>query len=246
MAVPTWPLPFAGRNSTGVYGQNFVWKSGNIYVMDNHRAAAWCWAQEFRSGEAHGLLHIDRHTDANTAQLQEWLAALPNGLPSSINDYLTAAYKPNGPDPNADPISIIRWDNYLPIYLATHGSAVNDVIFATHDEGDRRLRTTPTEWAPWQVLEELEYQLNRSEVPWVANLDLDYFFCTENEQALQFLSDDYVDRLAAALARLNRVGKLRVITIALTATDELTGGWGEPERLAERVCSALGQPFKLP
>ncbi|WP_197422399.1 hypothetical protein, partial [Blastomonas sp. CCH5-E3] len=40
-----WIVPFKGRNNTGVYNQNFVWNDGHLYVMDNHRAAAWCWAQ---------------------------------------------------------------------------------------------------------------------------------------------------------------------------------------------------------
>lgn len=24
----------------------FLWKTNNVYVMDNHLAAAWCWMQE--------------------------------------------------------------------------------------------------------------------------------------------------------------------------------------------------------
>ena len=40
-----WLVPFKGRNTSGIYEQNFLWRDGAVYVMDNHRAALWCWIQ---------------------------------------------------------------------------------------------------------------------------------------------------------------------------------------------------------
>ena len=62
---------------------------------------------------------------------------------------------------------------------------------------------------------------------------------------MRFLADDYVDRLAEAIARLNADGKLAVVTIALTATDGLTDGWPQAEAIAERMCATMGLTFKL-
>ena len=64
-----WIVPFKGRNDTGVYNQNFVWSDGHVYVMDNHRAAAWCWAQHVDPATSHALVHIDRHNDTLQSQL---------------------------------------------------------------------------------------------------------------------------------------------------------------------------------
>ena len=56
-----WLVPFKGRNASGVYNRNFPWRSGTVYVMDNHRAAMWCWLQHVDPGQAHSLFHMDRH-----------------------------------------------------------------------------------------------------------------------------------------------------------------------------------------
>jgi hypothetical protein len=40
-----WPVDFRGRNRSGPYNQNFLWRRDSVYVMDNHRAAFWCWLQ---------------------------------------------------------------------------------------------------------------------------------------------------------------------------------------------------------
>lgn len=85
-----WIVPFKGRNNTGVYNQNFVWNDGHLYVMDNHRAAAWCWAQHVDPATSHALVHIDRHNDTLQSQLGSWLKALPNGTPATIEAYLAA------------------------------------------------------------------------------------------------------------------------------------------------------------
>jgi len=56
-----WLVDFKGRKSSGVYNQNFLWRSGSVYVMDNHRAAMWCWLQHVDPNHPHAILHIDRH-----------------------------------------------------------------------------------------------------------------------------------------------------------------------------------------
>lgn len=39
----------------------FLWKTDNVYVMDNHLAAAWYWMQECKADSRYNFLHIDRH-----------------------------------------------------------------------------------------------------------------------------------------------------------------------------------------
>ena len=72
-----WLLPFKGKNHSGSVATNFVWKSGNVYVMDNHRVALWCWLQELDLTKQHSLVHIDRHTDTRQSNLVETLNSLP-------------------------------------------------------------------------------------------------------------------------------------------------------------------------
>jgi len=242
--MPTeWIIEFNGRNRTGVYGQNLLWRSGNLFVMDNHRAAAWCWSQLIPGTCDHLLVHIDRHNDTLQSQLQEWIAALPQGIPSAIDDYLLASYQLSTEDPSL----LFRWDNYLSIYLALRGQHVREVILATHGEGDRPNHGNVTALDPEALLQTLEARISGAGLPTILNLDLDYFFGLDNDgRAIRVLDDRYVDSLTSVIARLDQAGHFPIITIALTATDSLTGGWGPVEELVNRMCGVLGHAFELP
>jgi len=243
---PTWLVPFVGRNATGPTGLNFLWKAGNVYVMDNHRAAGWCWAQEVAQGVDHGVYHIDRHTDALESDLHHCLARIANGINMGINQYLDLTYPPAPGSGSTLPIKVFRWDNYLPIHLSLNGPAVSPLIFATHRDGDFPKHHPYAEVEPWDLINFIDYDIRQHDKPWIVNVDIDYFFCTQDDDCVRFLHDDYVDRLAAVIAQLNADGKLAVVTIALTATDGLTDGWTQAEAIAERMCAAMGLTFKLP
>lgn len=84
-------------------------------------------------------------------------------------------------------------------------------------------------------------------LPAILNLDLVYLFGPgTGDVAIRVLDDHYADALADAITALDRAGAFWVITMALTATDDLTAGWGGVEALAQRFCKALGQTFALP
>jgi hypothetical protein len=236
-------IGFKGRNETGVYEQNLLWQSGNLFVMDNHRAAAWCWAKLLSSDADHDLIHIDRHNDALQSQLGEWLAALEEGIPSNIDDYVTATYNLSSGEPSL----VFRWDNYLSIYLALRGARVRQVILASHGEGDQPNHHNVTSVDPERLLVSLEGRLSQPALPAILNLDLDYFFAPNGEQpAIRILDDAYVTKLTQLIVRLDQAGHISVITIALTATNYLTAGWGPVEALAAQIGDALGRPFQLP
>lgn len=245
--ISQWIVPFTGRNKTGVYGQNFLWRSRNLFVMDNHRAAAWCWPQCVDPTAPHSLVHIDRHNDTLKSQLGTWLSLLPHGIPSDINEYLSMVQQLDfgGKAP------LFRWDNYLSIYLGLYGANVADCYFATHGEGDRPNHNAVSDISVDELPEALISRLMDVPSPVILNLDLDYFFGPddtqdEDERAIRILDDAYIDSVTSAIAALDAAGKLSVITIALTATDDLTDGWAPVEAIATRVCAGLGHKFELP
>lgn len=241
-----WIVPFAGRNETGVYRQNFLWRSGNLFVMDNHRAAAWCWSKCVDQSSDHALVHIDRHNDTLQSQLDAWLALLPNGIPQTIEEYLSATQDLHF----GSEAPLFRWDNYLSIYLAVVGANVTECYFATHGEGDRPNHHNVMDVEPDALPAALLNMIMDVQVPSILNVDLDYFFGpddgTDYERAIRILDDSYFDSITSAIAALDQAGKLPVITIALTATDDLTNGWGPAEALATRMCHGLGHEFLLP
>lgn len=242
-----WIVLFAGRNKTGVYGQNFLWRSGNLFVMDSHRAAAWCWPQCVDPTAPHSLVHIDRHNDTLQSQLGIWLSLLPSGIPSDISDYLSMVQQLDfGRD-----APLFRWDNYLSIYLGLHGANVSDYFFATYGEGDHPNHNAVCKISAEELPEALVSKFADAPTPVILNLDLDYFFepddtQAEDERAIRILDDAYIDSVTSAIASLDAAGKLSAITIALTATDDLTNGWAPVEAIATRVCAGLGHLFELP
>lgn len=231
-------VPFKGYNNSGSSNQNFLYQSDNIFVMDNHRAALWCWAQLADLSEPHQLLHIDRHYDTLTSQLDEWIQHLPD-LKGSINDYLGAEYQLNN---ISSPV--IRWDNYLSIHIEQFGDQLTDFISATHNEGDKPKYKNISEKMPWAIPDNLEYWLENNTDKWIVNIDLDYFFTTRNDTCIQMFSDEYIRSIFEIINKLNDTNKISVITLCLTP-DYYTPGWKETEAMATKVLSILGKQFSL-
>ena len=88
-----WLVPFKGRNSSSTYEQNFLWTNDNVYIMDNHRAALWCWFRHISEDSKVSLIHIDRHTDTLCSKIDDWVNKCPNLMTITIDDYLGFIHK---------------------------------------------------------------------------------------------------------------------------------------------------------
>jgi len=108
-----WLIPFQGRKWSGSLNINLLWRSGSTYIMDNHRAALWCWFQHLSQMQKYNLIHIDRHTDTLYSQIESWKEALPKNFTSTLlNTYLSYEY-----EGASTRVPVIRWDNYLSLFL---------------------------------------------------------------------------------------------------------------------------------
>jgi hypothetical protein len=157
-----WLVNFKGRNPSGAFALNFLWRHGNVYVMDNHRAAMWCWMQHVDPRMPHSLFHIDRHTDMLQSRLEEWLAHMPPTWNLSIDDYLKRKYVL---EDSGDTVPVFGWDNYLSIYLALFGGNIASCYFATQHEGDKPNYEGAMQVDMWDVPFNLDFWLNHDHVP---------------------------------------------------------------------------------
>ncbi len=126
-------IEFKGQNVSWVKDLNLLCKKNNIYVMDNHVAALWCWLQEIETKEKYNVLHVDAHYDTMASRIDTWLEYLPNNIKElSINDYLAVKFYDrdfkNG-------YEVMRWDNYFPIFHRLYKDNINSYHFFTHKEG---------------------------------------------------------------------------------------------------------------
>jgi hypothetical protein len=237
-----WLVPFKGRNPCGTYNQNFLWRHKSLYVMDNHRAAMWCWLQHINPRSAHSLLHMDWHADALQSWLEEWLKYCPESVEKlSINEYLALTY----PHAGLGHTPLFRWDNYLSIYLARYGQALSRFQVLTHGDGDKPNHPHII-GDLWDAPANMEYWLQKKNSPWIVNIDLDYFFWHDEERPGLMVSDTYIERCITPIHERVKDGSISVITIALTPDEGITGGWEAAESVAKHVLRLLDVEFRLP
>ena len=237
---PEFLFPFRGRNLSGTYNHSILWRLGSLYVMDNHGAALWCWLQHIDNGSKYELLHIDQHYDCLSSRIEEWLKALPQSLEKlTFEEYRHLSYLPYE---GLNKTPIIRFDNYLSIFLKRYSSNVNKCVFATHRKGDIPSWDNKTEISDSQLVSYVSHSLDEGR--WIVNIDLDYFFYANYDNEYRRLhSDEYVDELFDKIAKIYKAGKIAVITLCLSP--ETCGGWGPAENLTHRICAALDLPLSL-
>ncbi|NJO92399.1 MAG: hypothetical protein HC831_28095 [Chloroflexia bacterium] len=126
-------IKFKGKNVSWVKNLNLLYKERNIYVMDNHNAALWCWLQEMDMSKKYNILHIDKHYDTKASQIDEWLSNIPANLQLlTIDQYLALKYK----NPNAMGLfEVMHWDNYLTIFHELYKKNIRSYHFFTHKQG---------------------------------------------------------------------------------------------------------------
>ncbi|WOH50682.1 UPF0489 family protein [Bradyrhizobium sp. sBnM-33] len=234
-------VPFRERNPSGAYNQNFLWKTGSIYVMDNHRAALWCWMKHVNPTTQHSILHIDRHYDTLRSNMGTWLLHYPKQWDVSIQEYLDLSFE----DRLGQAQRLFRWDNYLSLYFENAKDSISTCCFATHGDGDRPELDQLEQVTPWALLQNLDYWVREFGSPWIINIDLDYFFCDDSEDdQIQMLSDQYVVGIFSAVRKSIDAGHVAVTTVALSP--EFCGGWGNSERVLKLAVDVLGIDFSLP
>ena len=236
-----WLVPFAGRKYSGATHQNFLWQHDNVYVMDNHRAALWCWLQQMKPQEVIDLLHIDEHTDTLSSRLSEWLEELPSLDGVSIDDYLAYSY-----DIGSGETKLIRWDNYLSLFLVRYAQQLEECVFATHGVGDKPRWTRLTNVTSEALPACLHASIDRSPRRWMVNVDLDYFFHDRDGRRQLAFAPEYIDQVFSEIAMKLKAGRIACLTLCLTPNEEYTGGWEQAEALCTRACEILDVPFSLP
>lgn len=74
----------------------FLWKTNNVYVMDNHLAAAWCWMQECDADTRYNFMHIDRHNDLGTNTPFDIYRHIKDNQHLSIDEYTNLSWTNEG------------------------------------------------------------------------------------------------------------------------------------------------------
>jgi len=241
MREQCWLISFKGRKGSGAYEDNFLWRSDNIYIMDNHRLALWCWFQHLMPEQKTGLFHIDAHCDTLTSRLKDWVKDMPDMWNVDLETYQTVTHYM---EDAKSQLPLFRWDNYLSLFFAKYSAMLSKVFFAVH-EADPHINYENIHHVDLRLLpENLDYWLEQVQGSFIVNVDLDYFVCRGmNTPSIAMCSDTYVEHLSYQLKKLIETDKIRVLTISLSP--EASGGWSRAEHFCYIICKAMNLDFKL-
>ena len=206
---------------------NFLWQEKNIYVMDNHLAAGWCWLNSLTHEEDYNFFHVDRHEDlCGGLATQEDLERIKGCYPFNIDAYCNFTFERGISTPAAPYNKVFSWDTYIKqlqkmfphwfveCYFACHNNNVYDNPGTTDLPLNIVYNKTNLE-----IYNNISYWLSdKNERKWIFNLDFDYFF---NDEGMQIYSDEYIKAFAQDLYKA--LENIAVLTIAMSP--ECCGNW---------------------
>lgn len=223
------------RDGSFCYDTDLLYRKENVYLMDNHRTAAWCWANHFQENEKYTIVHIDKHYDTVGNEMNEWIKPIKNGIKNlSINEYDNLEYQKN----NFEKFKVFKWDNYIPLFHHYHSNQILEYFFYTHNRGDipENLKKHINHCPAYNLINDFFEVFSESENNLIINLDIDYFFCNNPNYYILF-SENAIERLIDGIMNLV-IDKQNLLTIALSP--ECCGGWENSMKFIRKYFSKYG------
>lgn len=236
----------------------FLWKTDNVYVMDNHLAAAWCWMQECNADSRYNFLHIDRHNDLGTNTPFDVYRHIKHNQHLSIDEYTGLYWIPEG---GISQQKAFSWDNYITQCLYLFPQWFQEAAFSTRTFLGRSEREkflgaeirglSTTELLNFidnniyveEDIKQLNEMIGKKSTKWIINLDLDYFYESNDDGFFQLLTDDYISMLACKLRNIRE--QIQVLTIALSP--ECCRNWDNSLHALNIFMETFeGRPFSFP
>lgn len=221
MWLKSLPEDYYNRRSS-IYDEVFLWHSDNVFVMDNHKSALWCWLRACDPKKSYNFMHIDCHYDLLDNFKDKDIAAIADN-PISFDEFSNLK-------DDAGKHKVIRCDNYIRAGYIIHPRWFHANIFLTHGEGKSNSNSWGHEpmkildrsplflgWWIQQYIGEHDRYLegfkgSDYKLHWIVNLDLDVFYTSGS--GIQLFSDDYIRSVAELLQKYRK--RIDVLTIAIS------------------------------
>lgn len=191
---------------------NLLWQKDRFYLMDNHRAAIWCWFQSIKASESYTYLHIDAHYDDLAGAVKDFKECQIHIKDISLDHFLKLTT-------SVGKQSLLRWDNYHPVLFECYADNIEKAYFCTHHLGNHSSRDFVTQWEAALLLRNLE-NLEVDSTRFIINLDIDFLTSVSDPKMVMF-SEQYIERLAQIIHAHYEKGA--IVTVALSP--ECSGGW---------------------
>ena len=230
-------IEFKGRNHSGSTTLNYLSNHENIYIMDNHKMALWCWLQKIDTNCSYNVLHIDRHTDALHTNMPLWLSAI--GSVEFLKGLTALEYSELKWEAGINKDYVFLWGNYLSIFIELFSDCISVLQMVTNEERDvPDFSETIFTVSPVDFIKNIDNILSSKQDKWIINIDVDYFVVESGNGYLNLFSDDFIDYLTECLYKLSKEGFVEIMTISLSP--ECAGGWENSIQLANKICKKFG------
>jgi hypothetical protein len=212
---------------------DFLYQDGELFVMDNHTLAAWCWGQVIDFNSKYTLLHIDQHYDLIDDEdcIKSMLSNRNIDISLlSIKEFLSLEKKMM----NGNPDSLFRFDSYINNFALIHKGIITKGIFLTHDidsKNDKHIHISAHDFRSVNF-QKIENQLSGKII---LNLDIDYFFSDEapNPDKVYQLPYSQIDEICQLINNIK--SDIEVFTIALTPS--FCGGLDSATKILDEILS---------
>ena len=235
-------LPFKGRGSSSWDSINFVCRHEDVYIMDNHRAALWCWQQHLAPDEKHSIVHIDQHYDTRACG-----ADVLDGRYHEIRDMSLQEYLNRPHSSRANTIVAFDWDTYLSIHLKFQAQNISHLWLATWKQGAVGNWPPPpaTELDPRSIPGTLPNSPPTERM--IINIDIDIQTMLDRNRTQEYteaLPDSKLAEIGDWVASMRASGRIAATTIALSPP--CARGWEKSEESARVLIEAMGLTWRLP
>lgn len=196
----------------------------NIYIMDNHLAAIWCW-EKITKTRPLSILHIDAHYDLASSPPGEFMYQNIDLNRTLITEIESFKHQMG--------YNYFRWDNYIHLFNDKYPKLIDELIAITHRLGGL------TKLHEVQMRESDIWRLNslylEAQNTKILNLDIDYFFMESANNYLPIFSEQTIMLFANWLSK--NKDKFNQITIALSP--ECCGSWENSIDMANKILKPL-------
>ena len=189
-------IPFKGENYSLAYDVNLLIRISNIYLMDNHKMALWCWSQQMDLSKQYNLIHIDRHSDCICEDIDDYsfeFTKNQNFKKLSAVEFDNLCYDRKINEANR----VFTWNNYLPIFYNKYLKNVKTSYFFVHEHESihnslkRKIEVLEPDFLFGNYLQSI---LDENKFI-IINLDIDYFFDTSENNYKMLFSNDRIQTI---------------------------------------------------
>jgi len=197
---------------------NFLFQTNNIYIMDNHLAALWCWEKYMQNNtesQEVTLYHIDRHEDFKTHEASFDDLDIANKIKDqTFQEYCHEMIGDDG-------CPRYHWNNYINYFAKLYSGKLKFKSLTIKQD-------SPPDYLSVDRLDNIDAFFDedlRSIKPLILNIDVDYFYFDKGDNDIvQLYSNELIKYFCETIKKdIIDINNDVCLTIALSP--ECCGGW---------------------